>query len=107
MTRQRLTGFFAVLVIVALAGCGDDSARYVELIREKVANKREMVQILESIKDEASLAHARPQLAKLSQREAELAVRFGQLPPPSEAIQERLEEELVQFQAAYRREKAE
>ena len=88
--RPHALGF--ALVLAGLAGCGDDASRYREVAREQLAVAEETIQILKSVKDEATVQEARARLQKLNQRAAAVAAR-GKALPSSLAAQEQVERE--------------
>jgi hypothetical protein len=105
---QRCLGL--ALVLIGLAGCGDDASRYREVAREQLAIMQEMVQVLKSVTDEASVHEARAKLQDLQQRAAAAAARGKALPLAPAAQEqvaseygERLREALSQQLAEVRR----
>jgi hypothetical protein len=81
------------LLAVGLSGCGSSYERYAAAMRDQLAVQEELVQVLKSVKDAASLKEAQAELKKLDSRAEETAARAKSLPKPSEDTLARLQEE--------------
>ena len=82
------------LLLLGLAGCGRDRARYAEAIKEHLAVQEEIVAVLKTVRDEASMKEAQPRLERLFRSESEAIARLQALPPPKPEAKEQLVKEL-------------
>lgn len=101
--RKQRTPYVAAFAMLVLAGCGGGVEPYVEIARAQQANWDEMAEVLASVKDAESMAAARSRLEDLHARSEELQERRAGLPPPSQAIRERLSEHGPALQQSLRR----
>jgi hypothetical protein len=82
------------LILVFVCGCGDGAGSYLAVAREQLAVAEEMVDVLKTVRDAASMKEAHIRLRRLELRGEEIAIRARSLSPPSLEIQEKLEAEL-------------
>jgi hypothetical protein len=82
------------LVFTCLAGCGQNAEQYAQVARDQLALKAEVLQVLQTVRDEDSMKAAREPLRQLARREADLTARMRALPPPSAETQEQLLQQL-------------
>ncbi|CAN5524098.1 hypothetical protein BH10PLA1_BH10PLA1_17810 [soil metagenome] len=73
----------SVMLLVVCSGCGGDS--HEKLSKESVSTMKEMVSVLEGVKDEASAQSAKPQLKSLMEKLQDINHRQSKLPAPTEA----------------------
>jgi hypothetical protein len=93
------------LTLGILGGCGPNADPYIEVVQDRLALQKDLVRVLQSVKDEASMAKAGERLRPLGRRWAALESQMRELPPPQGPALERLEREfaprLQEAQAAY------
>ena len=72
---------FCGMILLLLVGCTKDED-YVNVLREQCAAWKEMADILETVKDEASMAEAKKSLDQRSEKYAALSQKARALPSP-------------------------
>jgi hypothetical protein len=96
----RCIGLLGLLV---LAGCAKDED-YLDVMREQRAAWKEMADILETVKDEKSMAEAQTKLKSNSERYAAIARKAKALPnPPPPEVAERMNQQTFVMQEAMKR----
>src|SRR5438552_13091566 len=71
----------ALVLLVCCAGCGDS---HESLAKDSVSNMKEMVAILDGVKDQASAHDAKPKLKSLMEKQKDIDARQNKLGAPSE-----------------------
>jgi cytochrome c556 len=80
-----------VLSAVVLSGC-DSKPTHESVMKDMVGKMKELVAVLEGVKDEASAESAKPKLQALSKEMKELEVTASKLPKASDEEEKRLRE---------------
>lgn len=97
MVRAGFAGL--IVAVLAASGCSQSPEPYLEVVRERRAAQKEITDILAGIEDEKSLATARAALDERYDRFEKMAQKAKDLPPPSDAVRVRLEQERFVVQA--------
>jgi hypothetical protein len=79
---KRLLALASVLMFVLCTGCGDT---HESLAADSVSTTKEMVSVLDGVKDEVSAKSAKPKLESLMQKLTDIQTRQGKLAVPTEA----------------------
>ena len=80
-------------LLALLAGCARDE-EYLQVAREQRAAMKEVADVLETIRDEKSMAEAKASLDELVKKTEAIAERARSLPqPPPDRVLERMKEE--------------
>jgi hypothetical protein len=79
---KRLLAFTAVVTFLICAGCGDS---HESLAADGVSTMKEMVAVLDTVKDSDSAKAAKPKLKSLSEKLNNINERQAKLPAPTEA----------------------
>jgi hypothetical protein len=79
---KRLLAFTAVVTFLICAGCGDS---HESLAAEAVSTMKDMVAVLDTVKDADSAKAAKPKLKSLSEKLNDINKRQAKLPAPTEA----------------------
>ena len=90
MSRAAQFGWFFFLLLF-LVGCTKDED-YVDVQREQLAAWQEMAEILETVKDDTSMAKAKKALDQRNEKYAALARKAKALPAPRPEAQQRMQE---------------
>ncbi len=86
--RRVALAMAALAVVVLVSGCKD---KYEAAMDEMLGCLKEMNGILAGVKDEASVAAAKPKLEKLGQRMKDLGERVKAMEKPSKEREEQLQ----------------
>ncbi len=103
---MTLRGAFAAvtLTLLALAGCESVSRDdYLQVFRDQKAAYDEVTEVLESVKDQESMAKAEKALAEKTAKFEPATKRAKALPPPTEEMRRRLAEEMQAIQRSHDR----
>lgn len=96
---RRVAGIVGLALSCILAGCGEDREKeyqsYRQLVQDQIAAQEEFADVLESIKTPQDMAPAYEKLKKINRRLNDLSQRAANLGNPPEAVQKRLQEDLV------------
>ena len=79
---KRLLAFAAALTFVVCSGCGDS---HESLTGESLSTMKELVSVLDGVKDEASAKSAKPKLKSLMEKLKDINQRQSKLPAPTDA----------------------
>lgn len=93
MTGRWLGQLGMCVLLGSLAGCGGSSAPYAEALRDQLAVQQEVLQVVQTVRDDASLKAAQERLKELSKRADQAEARFRALPPADAHVKAGLEEE--------------
>jgi hypothetical protein len=85
---QRMFTLASILILIACSGCGDTRE---SLANEGVSTMKEMVAVLDGVKDEASAKAAKPKLKSLLDQLNSINGRQAKLPAPTAAQTKELE----------------
>src|SRR5262249_23005596 len=100
LRAARCLGLLSLLMLV---GCARDE-EYLNVMREQRAAWKEIADILETVKDEQSLAIAQQTLAGKSDKYAAIARKAKSLPtPPPPEVAERMNEQRFGMEEALKR----
>ena len=94
---KRITALFVLLVATFLAGCGGDS--HASLMDEGVALTKELVSILDGVKDTASADAAASKVEALAAKGESLKKRMDAMGEPTEAQMKELGKKLGESMA--------
>ena len=95
MSRAAQCGWFVLLLL--LVGCTKDED-YLNVIREQLAAMKELADILETVKDESSMAQAKKTLDERSEKFAAISRKANALPkPPPPEVLRRMDNQLQAF----------
>jgi hypothetical protein len=83
-----------VLLLGGLSGCSQESP-HEAVARELISFREELVDLLATVKDRASMDAALVKLKQLEPRAEALSRKAKALPPPSSEVRERLQERFV------------
>ena len=100
--RWRIVAGLFLFALVSMMGCSREEEQ-VQVIREQCAAWTEMADILESVKDEQSMAQARIALNELKVRMEQIARKAKALPPASRDVEERSQTDRFLLQKAFDR----
>jgi len=101
MSRAARLG--GLLLLLVVAGCARDDD-YLDVMREQRAAWKEMADILETVKDEKSMAEAQKTLAGKSEKYAAIARKAKALPnPPPPGVAEQMNQQKFVVQEAVKR----
>jgi hypothetical protein len=91
MFRDPRTWLACALLV--LAGCADRTQEYIEVLREQRRALDELAEVLSRIEDEKGMAAAKADLAARFTRYDQIARRARDLPPPSDEMRRKLEDD--------------
>ena len=93
---RTLWGWAALALVPAgLAGCGGSwAAPYLDAVREKLRAEAELTDTLARVTDRESFRAARERMRQDYEKCEQIRRKFMALPPPSDAVKDRVEQEL-------------
>jgi predicted RNase H-like nuclease (RuvC/YqgF family) len=103
--------WLGLLVAAWLCGCGsshetlcEQTRRYAEVMSEQIKVFEELVEVLTSIQTPADMNGAKERLRERLDNVEKLAQRARSMPPPSQAVKDKIQEQLgPQVSAVFRR----
>lgn len=87
-------GALPALALIFVVGCGQGSSSYVGVYKEQIKAIEELIGVLSTVKDEATMKVARAELRELFHRFEQVSKKAKALPEPTPEIKRQIEEEL-------------